>query len=195
MLRLDVDGAPPYVVPADNPFVGRPAWLGEIWLLGLRNPYRWSFDRQTGDLWIGDVGEDAFEEIDFISATQAGANLGWPYREGTHCFLPATGCPSQGLTAPILEYNHSEGCSVTGGHVYRGSDWPELRGSYVYGDFCRSVVRTTRRAGSGASSPEEWALPVPNDNVTGFGEDARGELYVVLASGRVYGIEVAQPAE
>jgi glucose/arabinose dehydrogenase len=191
MLRLDVDGAVPYAVPADNPFVGRPDWLGEIWLLGLRNPYRWSFDRETGDLWIGDVGEDSIEELDFIPAAQAGANLGWPYREGTRCFLPATGCPSQGLTAPILEYDHGEGCSVTGGHVYRGNDWPELRGTYVYGDFCRSVVRTTRRSGNSASPPEEWALPVANDNVTGFGEDDRGELYVVLASGRVYRVELA----
>lgn len=191
MLRLDVDGATPYAIPADNPFVGRPDWLGEIWLLGLRNPYRWSFDRETGDLWIGDVGEDSIEELDFIPTTLAGANLGWPYREGTHCFLPATGCPSQGLTAPILEYDHGEGCSITGGHVYRGSGWPELRGTYVYGDFCRSVVRTTRRSGSSASSPEEWSLPVVNDNVTGFGEDDRGELYVVLASGRVYRVELA----
>ena len=191
MLRLDVDGGAPYTVPADNPFVGRPDWLGEIWLLGLRNPYRWSFDRETGDLWIGDVGEDSIEELDFIPAAGSGANLGWPYREGTHCFLPATGCPSAGLTAPILEYDHGEGCSITGGHVYRGTDWPALRGTYVYGDFCRSVVRTTKRSGSSVSSPEEWPLPVAGDNVTGFGEDDQGELYVVLASGRVYRIELA----
>ncbi len=194
MLRLDVDAGSPYTVPADNPFVGRPAWAGEIWHLGLRNPYRWSFDRLTGDIWLGDVGEDSVEELDFLPAGASGLNLGWPYREGSSCFLPATGCPSAGLTPPLLEYDHGEGCSITGGYVYRGTAWPALRGTYLYGDFCRSVVRTVRRSPGGApTGRSEWPLPVPNENVVGFGEDAAGEVYVVLAGGRVYRVELDLP--
>ena len=194
MLRLDVDAGTPYAIPADNPFVGRTTWRGEIWHLGLRNPYRWSFDRLTGDLWLGDVGEDAVEELDFVAANAPGRNFGWPWREGSACFLPATGCPSTGLTAPFLEYGHGEGCSITGGYVYRGGAWPALRGHYLYGDFCRSEVRVVRREASGSPADEgEWPLPVVGDNVTGFGEDAGGEVYVVLASGRVYRVELDLP--
>ncbi|HSE28221.1 MAG TPA: PQQ-dependent sugar dehydrogenase [Gemmatimonadales bacterium] len=194
MLRLDVDAGTPYAIPPDNPFLGRPDWAGEIWHLGLRNPYRWSFDRQTGDLWLGDVGEDAVEELDFLPAGSGGLNLGWPYREGSACFLPPAGCRSAGLTPPFLVYDHGQGCSITGGHVYRGAAWPALRGYYLYGDFCRSLVRVVRRSSAGAPvDRSEWALPVANDNVTGFGEDAAGEVYVVLASGRVYRVELALP--
>jgi hypothetical protein len=190
MLRVDVDGASPYAIPAGNPFVGRPGWRGEIWHLGLRNPYRWSFDRETGDMWLGDVGEDTIEEVDFLPAGAAGLNLGWPYREGSACFLPATGCPSAGLTGPFVEYQHGPGCSVTGGYVYRGEDWPRLDGYYLYGDFCLNVVRVLRRSGPMPVEQAEWTIPSVGDNVTGFGEDAGGEVYVVLASGRIYRIEL-----
>ncbi len=194
LLRIDVDAGSPYAVPPDNPFLGRPGWRGEIIHLGLRNPYRWSFDRETGDLWLGDVGEDSVEELDFLPAGAAGLNLGWPYREGTACFLPPSGCPSAGLVAPFLEYDHGAGCSITGGYVYRGADWPALRGHYLYGDFCRSAVRVVRRTPSGgAADRSEWPLPVAGDNVTGFGEDARGEVYVALASGRVYAVALELP--
>ncbi len=194
MLRLDVDAGAPYTIPPDNPFVGRPAWAGEIWHLGLRNPYRWSFDRLTGDIWLGDVGEDSVEELDFLPAGSRGLNLGWPYREGSSCFLPATGCPSAGLTLPFLEYDHGQGCSITGGFAYHGADWPALRGYYLYGDFCRSTVRVVRRSAGGAAvDRSEWALPVADDNVTGLGEDARGEMHVILASGRVYRVELELP--
>ena len=115
-----------------------------------------------------------------IPAGAAGRNLGWPWREGAACFLPASGCPSAGLTPPFLEYDHGEGCSITGGHVYRGAAWPALRGTYLYGDFCRSVVRTVRRSPGGAPTDRaEWPLPVAGDNVVGFGEDAAGEVRAV----------------
>lgn len=187
MLRIDVDGAAPYVIPESNPFVGRPGWRGEIYHVGLRNPYRWSFDRQTGDLWFGDVGEDSWEEVNFAAAGVGGLNFGWPYREGNACWLPAVGCPSAGLTAPAYTYSHSEGCSVIGGVVYRGSAIPGRNGTYLFGDFCRNTFRSLTRSASGsASAVTVWAPTIPADNLAGFGEDASGEVYIAMASGRVY---------
>ncbi len=190
ILRLDVDGAPPFVIPADNPYVGRPGWRGEIWQLGLRNPWRWSFDRVTGDLWIGDVGENLWEEVDYLPGPVAGGNnFGWSFLEGTHCFEPSTGCPTAGLVPPVIEYRHDPACAVVGGYVYRGSRFPALRGTYFYGDFCTGFIRSVRLMG-GATVPAFTPLspPLTNDNVASFGEDADGEVYVVMASGRVYRI-------
>lgn len=193
ILRLDVDGASPYEVPLDNPFSRRPGWRGEIWQLGFRNPWRWSFDRATGDLWVGDVGEDLAEEITFLAGGGAGgANFGWPTTEGARCFQPATGCVTTGLTAPILTYPHGPACAVTGGHVYRGARFPALQGTYFFGDYCGGWVRAVRR--QGATTTEAYvplAAPVINDNTVSFGEDARGEVYVVMASGRIYRIALA----
>ena len=187
MLRLDVDGGAPYSIPADNPFTGRVGWRGEIFHLGLRNPFRWSFDRQTGDTWIGDVGEDNREEVDFLRVSDQGKNLGWPYREGTACFRPSANCPSSGLTAPVYEYDHSDGCSVIGGYVYRGTAIEGRRGYYIFGDFCDNELRSFRRGADGQPADfETWTLPIPADNTTGFGQDSNGELYVAMASGRVY---------
>jgi len=187
MLRIDVDGGTPYAIPASNPYVGRPGWRGEIYHVGLRNPFRWSVDRQTGDFWLGDVGEDSWEEVDFAAAGQGGLNFGWPYREGNACWIPSTGCPSAGLTPPIHQYSHAEGCSVIGGYVYRGAAIPSRRGTYLFGDFCRNTFRSLTRTSSGtASSPTTWSPAIPPDNVAGFGEDAEGEVYVAMASGRVY---------
>jgi hypothetical protein len=187
MLRIGVDGGTPYAIPGDNPFVGRPGWRGEIYHLGLRNPYRWSVDRQTGDLWWGDVGEDNWEEINFSPAGVGGRNYGWPYREGNDCWIPATGCPSAGLTAPLYAYSHAEGCSVIGGVVYRGSAIPGRKGTYLFGDFCRNTFRSLTRSSTGTiSDVTTWAPSIPADNVAGFGEDARGEVYIAMASGRVY---------
>ncbi|MGH7701706.1 MAG: PQQ-dependent sugar dehydrogenase, partial [Gemmatimonadales bacterium] len=148
-LRLDVDQGSPYTIPPDNPFVGRPGWRGEIWMLGARNPWRWSFDPADGRMYIGEVGEDSVEEIDALSpAQQRGANLGWPIQEGTHCFgLSPGGCITTSLTQPVLEFPHTEGCAVVGGMVYRGSAIPELRGTYFYGDFCGGWVRSFRLVG------------------------------------------------
>jgi len=187
MLRIDVDGGTPYAIPNDNPFAGRPGWRGEIYHVGLRNPYRWSVDRQTGDLWWGDVGEDSWEEVNFSPVGVGGLNYGWPYREGNDCWIPSTGCPSAGLTAPLYAYSHAEGCSVIGGVVYRGSAIPGRTGTYLFGDFCRSTFRTLTRSSAGqASNVTTWAPAIPADNVAGFGEDAKGEVYVAMASGRVY---------
>jgi glucose/arabinose dehydrogenase len=187
MLRIDVDGAAPYAIPGDNPFVGRPGWRGEIYHVGLRNPYRWSVDRKTGDLWWGDVGEDSWEEINFSPAGVGGLNYGWPYREGNACWIPATGCPSAGLTAPTYEYSHAEGCSVIGGVVYRGSALAGRKGTYLFGDFCRNTFRSLTRSSTGSiSAVTIWAPAIPADNLAGFGEDAMGEVYVAMAGGRVY---------
>jgi glucose/arabinose dehydrogenase len=190
ILRIDVDGAAPYTVPADNPYVARPGWRGEIWQLGLRNPWRWSFDRSTGDLWIADVGEDFWEELDQLPAPVAGGNnFGWPFLEATHCFAPAVGCPTAGLVPPILEYAHNPSCAITGGYVYRGRKYPDLRGTYFYGDYCSGSVRSIRMTGN-VPVPAYTPLgaPLPNDNIVSFGEDADGEVYVVMASGRIYRI-------
>lgn len=189
MLRVDVDAGSPYAVPPDNPFAGRPGWRGEIYMLGLRNPYRWSFDRANGDLYIGDVGEDSFEEINYIArGEQPGANLGWPIMEGTGCYRPATGCDMTGLRLPVVEYSHSEGCSVTGGYVHRGDRIPGLPGTYFYGDFCGGWVRSFIISGGSAMEQMEYPGFPQGDNVVGFGEDASGEIYVVMASGIVYRI-------
>jgi len=187
-LRLDVDAGDPYAIPPDNPYVGRPGWRPEIWQLGLRNPWRWSFDRKTGDVWIGDVGQHVWEEIDYLPAgAPAGNNFGWPFMEGDDCYQPAVGCPTPGLVTPVLEYGHDPACAVTGGYVYRGTAYPELDGVYLYGDYCSGWVRGFRLVnGSPVEAFTPLATPLVNDNVVSFGEDANGEVYVVMASGRIY---------
>jgi len=147
ILRLDVDNIPvgqSYGIPPSNPYVGQSGKRPEIWAYGFRNPWRWSFDRQTGDMLIGDVGQSDWEEIDRIPsllAGQAGRNFGWPILEGTHCFPPSTiSCATSGLTAPILIYDHGLGCSVTGGYRYRGNANPALQGIYMYGDYCTGRI-------------------------------------------------------
>lgn len=190
MLRLDVDQGAPYAVPSDNPFVGRAGWRPEIWSLGLRNPWRWSFDRLTGQLFLGDVGEHQLEEINREPANTGGRNYGWPKVEGTLCYRPSTGCSQVGLTAPILTYSHGPACSLTGGYVYRGESIPDLKGTYFYGDYCGGWVRSFRLVGgTPVVELDELVAPLLNDNVVSFGEDAIGEIYVVMASGRVYRIE------
>ncbi len=187
MLRIDVDGGVPYTIPVTNPFVGRAGWRGEIYHLGLRNPFRWSVDRQTGDFWWGDVGEDSWEEVNFAAAGVGGRNFGWPYREGNACWHPASACPSAGLTPPLYTYSHADGCSVIGGFVYRGTAIPSRQGTYLFGDFCRNTFRSLTRSGTGTTSGvTTWTPAIPADNLSGFGEDAGGELYITMASGRVY---------
>ena len=170
---MDSQGA--YTVPADNPFVG----LGggareEIWAYGLRNPWRFTFDRETGDLWLADVGQNRFEEVDLI---RRGLNYGWNVMEGTHCFAPSSGCDRTGLQLPIIEYGHREGCSVTGGYVYRGSRLPMLSGAYVYGDFCSGKIWGLRYDGTEVS--EHLELADTGLNISSFGEDQSGELYIL----------------
>lgn len=181
MLRIDVDGALAYGIPPDNPFVGNPDALPEIWALGLRNPWRFSFDRLTGDLWIADVGQNQFEEINFQPAgSPGGENYGWRLMEGNGCFNPATGCDDGSLTLPVLEYDHAQGCSVTGGYRYRGLRNPSLAGIYFYGDFCTGRVWGASVQGNGAWM--ETLLLDTNLNISAFGEDEEGELYVTHLS-------------
>ena len=180
LLRIDVEsGVRPYRVPPDNPFLLSAGYLPEIWALGLRNPWRFSFDRGTGDLYIGDVGQNSFEEIDFQAAGDlVGRNYGWNIMEGDSCYPPGTvGCDRTGLALPVFVYDHALGCSVTGGHVYRGSAFPSLQGVYLFGDLCSGRIWGIRKNGAA------WDNAVLADNtaltITTFGEDESGNVYVV----------------
>lgn len=179
MLRIDVDKSDSgknYGIPADNPFVGEPA-LDEIWALGVRNPWRFSFDRLTGDLYIGDVGQNLWEEINFQPADSTGGeNYGWRLKEGNHCFIPAQGCDPGGLTDPIFEYHHSEGCSVTGGTVYRGLSIPALHGYYLYADYCTGEISALR--GDGKGTWQNYPVKKIGNYLSTFGEDNAGEVYL-----------------
>jgi glucose/arabinose dehydrogenase len=193
MLRIDVDhrdAGLAYAIPPDNPFVERAGARAEIWALGLRNPWRYSFDRATGDLWIGDVGQSSFEEIDHVPSDEAGLNFGWNVMEGGGCFQPPSGCDESGITLPVAGYGHDAGCSVTGGYVYRGTRWPALAGAYLFADFCSGVIW-----GLDASDPkaEPAELLTLGHNISSFGQDDEGELYVTdLVSGQV--LRVVGPA-
>ena len=188
MLRIDVDAAKPYGIPAGNPFATTPGARPEIWAYGLRNPWRFSFDRVTGDLWTGDVGQGEFEEIDHARAGKAGLNYGWNTREGRHPF--SGGRTARGRTTdPVAEYAHAtEGCSVTGGFVYRGAAVAALRGRYVYGDFCSGRLWTLAAAGAAGAPREITAqLGVKVTGLSAFGEDSAGELYLAMNdSGGIY---------
>ncbi|MBA3659935.1 MAG: PQQ-dependent sugar dehydrogenase, partial [Gemmatimonadales bacterium] len=154
---------------------------------GLRNPWRFSFDRATGDLWIADVGQNEWEEVNVARADDGagrGVNFGWNRMEATHCF-ESSDCDRTGLTLPLLEYGHGEGCSVTGGYVYRGAAIPGLQGRYFYGDYCTGFVRSVTLNDGAVTDPVEWPTLRPGGNITSFGEDAAGELYIVEAQGRV----------
>ena len=183
MLRLDVDGGTPYRVPPDNPFAGRAGARGEIWASGLRNPWRFSFERGSGRLFLADVGQNAWEEIDLI---ERGGNYGWRIMEGAHCFQPQTDCDRTGLVLPIAEYGREGGCSVTGGHVYRGSRIRALVGRYLFADYCSGRIWALTEAGGG-----RWTMMTLLDSglrVSSFGEDQDGQLYVVDHSGAIYRI-------
>lgn len=175
LLRIDVNQSP-YGIPTDNPFSNRTDIRPEIWAVGLRNPWRFSFDRATGDLYIADVGQDAWEEVNFQPAAgPGGLNYGWRRLEGRHCFNPPNACDDGTLTPPVLEYDHSVGESVTGGYVYRGSQVPELAGRYVYGDFISGRIWAARLEGSRWVNEEVAASPIA---ISSFGEDEAGELYL-----------------
>jgi glucose/arabinose dehydrogenase len=183
LLRLDVDGPPPYIPPS-NPFVGGSGARSDVWAYGLRNPWRFSFDRETGDLFIGDVGQNVWEEVDFQPRTSIGGeNYGWRRMEATHCFNPVSGCAAASFTLPILEYSHADGsCSITGGYRYRGTRMPSMRSRYFYGDYCTGKIWVATQNGSAWSSQ---LLIDTTLNISSFGEDLNGELYVVDLGGRV----------
>jgi len=193
ILRIDVDREP-YAIPPSNPFAAMPAARGEIWAYGLRNPWRFSFDRKTGDLWIGDVGQDLREEINLQPATSSGGeNYGWYGMEGTYCHADSGACQvlPEVTTPPVLEYEHKDGgCSVTGGYRYRGTRFPKLRGVYFYGDFCTGTIAAATRSEDGA-----WVAQTVYSGphrISSFGEDAAGELYVVDYRGSIYALESTQ---
>jgi len=188
ILRLDVSAASSYSIPASNPFYNNPnpSVRKEIWAYGLRNPWRFSFDRLTGDIYIGDVGQSKQEEIDFQPAnSHGGENYGWRLMEGSLCYNPSTGCNQSGKVFPVAEYDHSLGCSITGGHVYRGTKYPLMNGYYLYGDFCSGMVYTLHN-----EHPNGWRSVLVADTsymVSSFGEDEQGELYMAdYSTGKIY---------
>jgi glucose/arabinose dehydrogenase len=189
LLRLDVDAATPYAVPPDNPLAGRPGARGEIWAYGLRNPWRFAFDSATGDLYIGDVGQNRREEIDVgLASRRGGENYGWNITEGALCFSPSSNCDTRGLTPPVLDYAHDQGCSVTGGVVYRGCRMPGWQGQYFYGDYCTGFVRSFRLEGGRAVGERDFSagLRPGLSQVSAFGLDADGEVLVVDYDGELY---------
>lgn len=186
MLRIDVDGGRPYGIPKDNPFVGKAGFRPEIWALGLRNPWRYSFDRKTGDLYIADVGQNRYEEVHFQPASsKGGEDYGWNVLEGSRCYR-GVDCERKGLELPIFEYAHEEGCSVTGGYVYRGSKIPALFGRYLVGDYCSGVIWQVYRDEKGWRSEVLAKTPFL---ISSFGEDEAGEVYVVDHRGAVFRID------
>jgi glucose/arabinose dehydrogenase len=192
LLRIDPRpaGGAPYGIPADNPFVGRAGARAEIWAYGLRNPWRFSFDRASGDLWIGDVGQGAIEEVDrWPAGSPGGPNFGWNTMEASACFDPEEGCDRAGLVLPVAEYGHDRGCSITGGYVYRGAAAAGLAGTYLYADYCTGTIWGLEAS---AESPAPRVLLDSGHSVGSFGEDEAGELYVVdLAGGRLFQVVAA----
>lgn len=182
LLRIDVDNGTPYAIPADNPFVNDSAFLPEIWAYGVRNPWRFSFDRLTGDMYMADVGQNVWEEVNFQPADTGGLNYGWNIMEGTHRYSGEQ--VPDGLTPPFFEYSHNEGgCSVTGGYVYRGEALSALQGVYFFGDYCTGLIWASFRDANGV-----WQTSIFMDtdySISSFGEDNAGELYLVNQGGSV----------
>jgi glucose/arabinose dehydrogenase len=176
LLRIDVESTPgTYRIPPTNPFVGVPNYRGEIWAMGLRNPWKYAFDRANGNLYIADVGQNQYEEVDFQPANSSGGqNYGWNVMEGMHCYNGST-CNMTGLTLPLTEYTHGPDCSVTGGYVYRGPGSPRLQGLYLYGDYCSGTIRSL--VNNGGTWQSSVLLDTMN-SISTFGEDEPGNLYV-----------------
>jgi glucose/arabinose dehydrogenase len=189
ILRIDVDSGDPYAIPPDNPFAsggGRP----ELWAYGVRNPWRNDIDAEGGYMYVADVGQNTWEEVSVVALGEAGVNFGWNVTEGPECFRSAT-CADEGFQSPAVFYDHGDGCSITGGHVYRGQAIPDLTGVYFYSDFCSGWLRSFRwDPGSGtAQDQKEWSIPSLG-SVYSFGKDGNGELYI-LAGTRAYRIDPA----
>ncbi|MBZ0090469.1 MAG: PQQ-dependent sugar dehydrogenase, partial [Thermoanaerobaculia bacterium] len=193
LLRLDV-AAEPYAIPADNPFA-RGGGAPEVWAFGLRNPWRFSFDRATGELWIGDVGQNAWEEVNVEDPKRGGGrNYGWKTMEGLHCFSPRRGCDPAGLELPVHEYGHDAGCAVTGGYVYRGQALPELTGAYLFSDYCKGTLWSLARGPQGQATVT--VLLETRMLVSSFGEDEAGELYLCdHGNGAIFRIVAAPGAK
>jgi glucose/arabinose dehydrogenase len=190
ILRIEVDPeqvpeGQPYGIPEDNPFIDTEGALPEIWAYGVRNPWRFSFDRETGDFWLGDVGGGQLEEVDHVANADAGGqNFGWNIMEGTSCYR-SDGCDEAGLTLPVFEYTHDFGCSITGGYVYRGEAMPDLAATYFFADYCSGMLW-----GGGQDASGAWVMsdPIETDlSISSFGENDAGEVYLTdLSGGGVY---------
>ena len=194
ILRIDVDSGDPYGIPPSNPFVTTSGARPEIWAYGLRNPWRFAFDRATSDLWIADVGQGSFEEIDFQPSTSIGGeNYGWRRLEAGHCFNPSSNCENFTNVKPVIEYSHTAGaCSVSGGYVYRGSRYQRLAGTYLYGDYCNGMIWGATHPSNSFSNTH--LLIDTTLAISTFGEDLNGELYVAdYNSGRLYHIASTLP--
>lgn len=192
LLRIDVDSGSPYGIPSDNPFLndGNPSTLPEIWAYGLRNPWRFSFDSDTGDLWIADVGQNIYEEINLAPSTTAGINYGWRCYEGNHTYNSAGCGSSSGMLFPVAEYSHSGGgCSVTGGYVYRGSIFTNLEGLYLFADYCSNEIGFLEYNGSTWDINFVYKASFGGNNWSTFGQDISGELYIAgVTSGKIFKI-------
>jgi glucose/arabinose dehydrogenase len=188
ILRIDVDHGSVYVIPPDNPY-SNGGGLPEIWAIGLRNPWRFSFDRLTGDLFIGDVGQNSWEEIDHFPAGYVSnpVNFGWNRREGSHRYTDQANANTNGLTEPIFDYGHDSGCSVTGGFVYRGKDLPDFQGVYLFGDYCSGLVWGA--VPNGQNSWDTKTLFSTGYQIASFGEDQNGEIYLLDLNGSIYRLE------
>jgi hypothetical protein len=185
MLRIDVRDSS-YSIPPSNPYANHGSFRHELWNYGLRNPWRFSFDRLTGDLYIGDVGQNALEEVDLqLAGSGGGENYGWSIMEARSCYARAS-CNRSGLTLPVVQYDHGQGCSVTGGYVYRGAAVPAVQGLYFYSDYCSGFLRSFRKSGGGATEQHEWPTLQLGGGVTSFGEDGVGNLYVVTSGGEIF---------
>ena len=188
ILRIDIDDGDPYAIPEDNPYASG-GGLGEIWAHGLRNPWRFSIDPADGLVYIGDVGERTLEEINVAPLTAAGVDYGWPNVEGTDCYEPPDGCDMTGWQVPTVVYTHEEGCSVTGGYVYRGTTIPEIFGHYFYADWCNGWIRSFRYDDGQVTDQQDWSADLDGaGQVVSFGIDGGGELLVVDSNGSVYRI-------
>lgn len=185
ILRIDIDNQDQglnYAIPATNPFVGEGNDVREeIFAFGLRNPWRFSIDQQSGQIWAGDVGQGSWEEVDLI---ERGGNYGWKTMEGLHCFSPSSNCDQTGLTPPIAEYNHGAGCSITGGYIYRGPRRPELNGAYIYGDYCSGTIWMLRYENNQVT--ENTTLLPTSLSIASFGVDEQNELYILDLGGEIY---------
>jgi len=191
ILRLDVDTGSPYGVPQDNPFITTAAARPEIWSYGWRNPWRLAFDAATGDLYVADVGQNQYEEVDVeLAGSGGGQNYGWRLMEASHCFNPTSCDPATlKVVMPIAEYPHSQGCSVTGGYVYHGTQFPQLNGVYIYGDYCTGTLWGLRHEADGSWSQAE--LLASGKIISSFGLDAAGELYLIdHRNGEVWQVSV-----
>ena len=195
VLRIDVDGDPaaaPYAIPSTNPFVGRSDARPEIWATGLRNPWRIRFDRATGDLWIGDVGQGAWEEIDVMRTGVGGLDFGWNTMEGDHCFEPAAGCDQAGLTLPVTEYGHDAGCAVIGGVVIRDPGQPRLDGGYLYGDTCSGNLWMLDPAGGGGDRGRAALVATGVGSLSAINEGEDGTIYATdVVSGKLLRVSAA----